>query len=109
MRHEARFSALFWARLATRCIDQLDVSRAARSAPRPKGPPRASDLLLDSLATLITEGSAAAGPMLWEATRTFTDDRFGSEAGHRWGWMTVLPTYVLWDEESTYRICVEQL
>ena len=40
----------------------LEVSRAARSAPRPTHPPRPSDLLLDGLAALVTEGRAAAAP-----------------------------------------------
>jgi DNA-binding CsgD family transcriptional regulator len=87
----------------------LEVSRAARSAPRPDGPPRASDLLLDSLATLITDGGAAAGPLLEEATRTFAEDDCATEASLRWGWLTVVPTYALWDERGTYAICARQL
>jgi DNA-binding CsgD family transcriptional regulator len=102
-------AALFGGRLASSGSGLLEVSRAARSSPRPEGPRRASDVLLDSLATLITEGFAAAGPLLWEATRTFADDQFRAAAGVRWGWMTVLPTYVLWDEESTRSICVQEL
>jgi DNA-binding CsgD family transcriptional regulator len=87
----------------------LEVSRAARSAPRPDGPPRASDLLLDSLATLITDGRAAAAPLLEEATRTFAEDDCTTDASLRWGWLTVVPTYALWDERSTYAICARQL
>ena len=87
----------------------LDVSRAARSAPRPEGAPRPSDLLLDSLATLITDGRTAAAALLQEATRTFADEQFPTEASLRWGWLTVVPTYALWDEESTYAICTGQL
>ena len=106
---DAWAAALLVGRLAPGGSRLLEVSRAARSAPRPEGPPRASDLLLDGLATLVTEGCAAAGPLLREATRTFSDDQFWSEAGLRWGWLTVLPTYVLWDEESTRRICMRQI
>jgi DNA-binding CsgD family transcriptional regulator len=87
----------------------LDVSRAARSAPRPDGVARASDLLLDGLATVIADGPAAAAPLLAEATRRFADDRFPTEASLRWGWLSVVPTYVLWDEQSTYAICLRQL
>jgi hypothetical protein len=83
----------------------LDVSRAARSAPRPDGAPRPSDLLLNSLATLITDGRTAAAAPLAEATRTFAGEQFPTEAGLRWGWLTVVPTYALWDEDSTYAIC----
>jgi DNA-binding CsgD family transcriptional regulator len=87
----------------------LEVSRAAKSAPRPKGDQRPSDVLLDSLATLITEGRTAAVALLEEATRTFADAAFPVEVSLRWGWLTVVPTYVLWDEESTYAICVRQM
>ena len=106
---DAWAAAHFVGRLGPGGSRLLEVSRAARSAPRPNGPPRASDLLLDSLATVVTEGAAAAGPLLGEATRTFSDDQFWSEAGLRWGGLTVLPTYVLWDEESAQMICEGQI
>ena len=106
---DALGAALFGGHLASSGSSPLEVSRAAGSTPRPEGPPRAADLLLDSLATLITEGRTAAGPLLREATSTFSDAQFPWESGLRWGWMTVLPTYVLWDEESTHRICVQQI
>src|SRR6185312_5528534 len=38
----------------------LDVSRAARVAPQPEGPPRACDLVLDGLVTMVLDGRAAA-------------------------------------------------
>jgi DNA-binding CsgD family transcriptional regulator len=84
----------------------LDVSRAARSLPRAAGPP---DVLLSSLATLVTEGRAAAAALLEQAIRTFADEHLPSEAMFRWGWMSVVPTYALWDEASTYAICARQL
>jgi DNA-binding CsgD family transcriptional regulator len=101
-------AALLSGRLTTR-VGLLEVSRAARSAPRPTGPPRPSDLLLDSLSTLITDGRTAAAPLLEEATRTFAEDPGATEASRRWGWLTVVPTYALWDEKSAYAICVGQL
>jgi DNA-binding CsgD family transcriptional regulator len=87
----------------------LEISRAARSAPRPEGPPRPSDVLLDSLATLITDGRSAAAALLEQSTTTFADQDFPAEVSLRWGWLTVVPTYVLWDEERTYAICVRQM
>jgi len=101
-------AALLAGRLATRG-GLVEVSRAARSAPRPDGPPRPSDLLLDSLATLITDGGEVAAPLLEEATRTFTEDEGGTEASRRWGWLTVAPTSALWDEKSAYAILARQL
>jgi DNA-binding CsgD family transcriptional regulator len=87
----------------------LDVCRAARSAPRPKGPPRPADLLLDSLATLVTDGRAAAAALLEETTRTFADEQFPARESLRWGWLAVVPAYILWDERSEHAICVRQL
>ena len=89
--------------------EMLDVSRAARSAPRPEGPPRPVDLLLDSLATLVTDGRAAAAALLEEATRTFVDEELPARESLRWGWLAVVPTYVLWDEKSNHAICVQEL
>src|SRR5262249_31953964 len=100
-------AALLAGRL-TRRVGLVEVSRAARSAPRPDGPPRPSDVLLDSLATLIIDGRDAARPLLEQATRTFTEGA-ATEASLRWGWLTVVPTYALWDEESTHAISAKQL
>jgi DNA-binding CsgD family transcriptional regulator len=100
-------AALFAGRLST-SGGLFEVSRAARSAPRPDGPSRPSDLLLDGLATLITDGREAAAPLLEEATRTFVEEST-TEASRRWGWLTVVPTYALWDEKSAYAICTRQL
>jgi DNA-binding CsgD family transcriptional regulator len=101
-------AAMLAGRLTTRG-GLLEVSRAVRSAPRPDGPPRPSDLLLDSLATLITDGGEAAAPLLEEATRTFVEDQGVTEASRRWGWLTVAPTSALWDEKSAYAILARQL
>jgi hypothetical protein len=54
-------------------------------------------------------GRAAAAPLLEEATRIFADEEFVPEARLRWGWLTVVPSYVLWDLESNRAICVRQL
>ncbi len=86
----------------------LDVSRAARSAPRPEGPPRPADLLLDSLATVVTDGRAAAAALLEEATRTFADEQFPAEDSLQWGWLALMPSLVLWDEKSTHAINLRQ-
>jgi hypothetical protein len=58
---DAWYAALFAGRFAG-AGDLHEVSRAARSAPRPAGSPRPSDLLLDGLAILVTEGRAEAAP-----------------------------------------------
>jgi DNA-binding CsgD family transcriptional regulator len=101
-------AALFAGRLATGG-DLPEVSRAARSAPPPPGPLRPSDLLLDSLATLITEGPAASASMLRRATRAFSDVPSPAQENFRWGWMSTIPSNVLWDEDSWYTINARQV
>jgi DNA-binding CsgD family transcriptional regulator len=92
-------AALFAGRLAT-AGDLLAVSRAARSAPPAEEPLRPSDLLLDSLSTLIMDGPAASADMLRRATRAFRENATPTPENFRWGWMSTIPANVLWDEDS---------
>jgi DNA-binding CsgD family transcriptional regulator len=101
-------AAMIRGRPALRGSSVLDVSHAARSCPRPEGPPRPVDLLLDALALLATEGRNAASHLLQEATTSIVDDQSPTTAP-RWGWMKYIPTYVLWDEASTHEIGVQRL
>jgi DNA-binding CsgD family transcriptional regulator len=87
----------------------LEVSRAVRSARRPEGAPRPADLLLDGLAAAVAEGRAAAAPSLEEAATTFAEGAFPAQASLRYGWLAVVPTYVLWDEARTQAINARQL
>jgi DNA-binding CsgD family transcriptional regulator len=61
------------------------------------------------LAMLMTEGRAAAAPALRRATTAFVEHENSSEENFRWGWLTTIPSDVLWDEESRYTICDRQL
>ena len=62
----------------------LETARAARAAPPSSQPPRASDLLLDGLALLITEGYAAGAPTLRRAVNAFRDEDISRGEGRRW-------------------------
>jgi DNA-binding CsgD family transcriptional regulator len=86
-----------------------EVSRAARSAPPPPTPPAPCDLLLDGLAVLVTDGRAAAAPMLRRAVRIFAEDEIATEEGLRWGWVAATGTTVLWDVETSQSILLRQL
>jgi DNA-binding CsgD family transcriptional regulator len=101
-------AALFAGRLAAGG-DLLDVSRAARSAPRPTWSPRPSDLLLDGLAALITEGPVASASALRQATGAFLDEASETQPNFRWGWLATIPANVLWDENSLHAINSRQL
>jgi DNA-binding CsgD family transcriptional regulator len=90
--------------------DQLfDVARAARSAPPPEGEPRPSDLLLDGLAVLITDGRAAAAPLLRRAAQAFAGDGIAADEGLRWGWLAPAAAMTVWDEERWHGVIARQL
>jgi DNA-binding CsgD family transcriptional regulator len=105
---DAWTAALFAGRFA-QAGNLHEVSRAARSAPPPLTPPAPHDLLLDGLAILVTDGRAAAAPMLRRAVRIFAEDEIATEEGLRWGWVAGTGTSVLWDIETSKSICLRQL
>src|SRR3954451_8060124 len=87
----------------------VEVSRAATAISRPTRPLRSSDLLLDALTTLITEGHAAAAPLLRRATAIFADEAAPAQENFRWGWLTTNLANLLWDEESWHAISTRNL
>jgi DNA-binding CsgD family transcriptional regulator len=101
-------AALFAGRLAA-TGDLLEVSRTARSAPSSSDSGRPSDLLLDSLSTLITDGVALSADVLRRATSAFRDDPSPTPENFRWGWMATIPANVLWDEASWHAINSRQV
>ena len=87
----------------------LDVSRAARSAPRPSQAPHASDLLLDGLAALMTEGRAAAAPMLKQGVSAFLREEIPVEKGLQWGVLASTAAVTLWDFDSWDAVITRQM
>jgi DNA-binding CsgD family transcriptional regulator len=100
-------AALFAGHLAD-AGDLEEVSRTARSLPPPEGPPRAADLLLDGLAVLVTDGPAAAAPVLRQAIGTFADPDVPVAERLRWSWWVPVASLPLWDSEG-YRLIVPPL
>jgi DNA-binding CsgD family transcriptional regulator len=76
--------------------DLLEVSRAVRALP-PARSPRPADLLLDGLALLVTDGPAAAAPVLRRAVIPFASGDMSREEGLASGW---LAASVLWDDDA---------
>jgi len=89
--------------------DLREVSLAARSAPPPAGPPRPSDLLLDALAVLVTDGRAAAAPLLSRAARVFAVEDVSPEEGLLWGWLASIAPIMVWDEKQWHALLARQL
>jgi DNA-binding CsgD family transcriptional regulator len=86
-----------------------EVARAARSAPPPAGAPRPSDLVLDGLAVLVTEGRAPAASLLRQAARAFAEDEVAADDGMRWGLLAAVGAIMVWDEESWHVTVARQL
>ena len=86
-----------------------EVARSARSAPPPAAAPRPSDLLLDGLAVLVTEGHARAAPLLRQAAHVFAEDEITLEEGLRYGWLAADVAVTVWDEEYWRAIVARQL
>ena len=88
--------------------DLEEVSSAARALPPPASPPRASDLLLDGLALLVTDGPAAAAPALRQAISAFAGPDVPVAERLRWSWWVPVASLPLWDVEG-WRLIVPPL
>jgi DNA-binding CsgD family transcriptional regulator/tetratricopeptide (TPR) repeat protein len=88
--------------------DLLEVSRAARALPPPAHPPRPADLLLDGLALLVTDGPAAAAPVLRRATSAFASADTPAEELLRWGPVARVAEKAMWDDDS-WRMTARQV
>jgi DNA-binding CsgD family transcriptional regulator len=105
---DAWVAAVFAGRFAG-AGDLHEVALAARSAPPPPGAPRPSDLLLDGLAVLVTEGRAQAAPLLRRAARVFADDEITVEEHLRCGYLAVTAVRMVWDEQRWHTIVAREL
>jgi DNA-binding CsgD family transcriptional regulator/tetratricopeptide (TPR) repeat protein len=86
-----------------------EVARASRSAPPPASAHRLSDLLLDGLAVLVTEGRARAAPLLRRAARVFAEGEITLEEGLRYGWLAPVAAASVWEEEYWHAIVARLL
>jgi DNA-binding CsgD family transcriptional regulator len=101
-------AAMFAGGLTT-TSDLRDVSWAARSAPQPTQPPHASDLLLDGLALLVTEGRPAAASTLRRAVSAFRGEEVSVEKGLQWAVLASSAAVTLWDFESWDAVLARQV
>jgi DNA-binding CsgD family transcriptional regulator len=77
-----------------------EVAEAARAAPKPPGPARRPDLLLDGLALLICEGYPAGAPVLRRAVSAFRGTDVSAEEELRWLWLACHAAGMVWDHAS---------
>jgi DNA-binding CsgD family transcriptional regulator len=95
---DALSAGLFAGRLAGG-VGAPQVAAAARRAPPPVAQ-RNSDLLLDALAMLFTDGYPAAVPLARRAVQAFRSERLSDEDGLRWLWLASIIAADIWDDES---------
>jgi DNA-binding CsgD family transcriptional regulator len=87
--------------------DLLEVSRAARGLPPRPEPARPVDLALDGLALLVTDGPAAAAPLLREAASAYAGPDISADDRLRWGWVAQGVASALWDDDA-WRVILER-
>jgi DNA-binding CsgD family transcriptional regulator len=93
--------------------DLRRAGEAARAAPRGPEPPRASDLLLDAFALLLTEGYPAALPTMRLGLDRFLALNIGDDEVGGWLWRASsraagIAALELWDYECWHRLAREQ-
>ena len=93
-------TAVFFPGLPASDDGVLEAARAARAAPPAPQPMRASDLLLDGLALVITDGYAMGRRTLTEAVSAFRGDDISPAEGRRWLSLASRVAALLWDDES---------
>ena len=105
---DAWVAAMFAGRFAS--LGTLhEVSRAAVSASQPTSAPRPSDLLLDGLSVLVTEGRTPAASRLTQAVSVFAEGAIALADGLRWGWLASTAAGVLWDEKGWWTVNERQV
>jgi RNA polymerase sigma factor (sigma-70 family) len=96
---DALAAALFAGRLAG-ASDARHVAIAVRAAAPASQPPRAEDVLLDGLASLIADGSAAGTPLLRRAIQAFGSLDVRTDDARRWLWLAGRTAGFIWDYEA---------
>jgi len=77
----------------------------AAAVPRaPIGETRKGDLLLEGLASLFTDGYAAAMPHARRALRVFSAEDLSESEGLRWLWLASVVSVDVWDDECWHEL-----
>ncbi len=102
-------AAFFAGKLAAATGTLAVVSSAARSAADPEASGLASDLMLEGLAVLTTDGRAEAAPTLSRAIAAFRVEGFPVEKGLQWGVLASTASVELWDFDSWEAVITRQM
>ena len=91
-----------------------EAAQAARAAPPAPDPPGAVDVVLDALAIRLTEGYAAAAPVLQQALQAVLELKVPAGDLGRWLWLTGLRAtgliaLELWDADAWHELASRQV
>jgi DNA-binding CsgD family transcriptional regulator len=95
-------SCAFFAGGSAGGVGVVEVAQSVLAAPRPSHRPGPLDLLLDGVATQVTEGYAASVPILKRALTALRSQEFSAEERLECGLLTYYSAVDLWDDESWY-------
>ncbi|HEY7438784.1 MAG TPA: LuxR C-terminal-related transcriptional regulator, partial [Acidimicrobiia bacterium] len=105
---EALAAAIFAGRLRRGC-GVLEVAEAARTACSGEPATRATDLLLNALATRFTEGYTESAALLRRALVAFGSEDSSVEDATRWLWLACRVAPDLWDDELWHLLATRQM
>ena len=112
--HLEAVGAAIWAGHLCSSIAMAEVAEAARAAPPAPDPPGAADVVLDALATRLTEGYAAAVPALEQALQAVLALEVpAGDLGH-WLWLSGaraagLIAIEVWDADAWHELASRQV
>jgi DNA-binding NarL/FixJ family response regulator len=96
---QALNAAMFAGRLAVHGGGLAEVSAAVRQAAAPApATPRIADLLLDTLAVLLSDGAQAAAPAMRRTLEVFRGEGVSAEEELRWMWHASILAVAQWDD-----------
>jgi DNA-binding CsgD family transcriptional regulator len=88
-------------------VGAREVAVAARAAPPSTARP--TDLLLDGLAVLMTEGYGEGVPLLQRALNAWRTEEVSTPDAVRWLWLATHAAHDIWDDESWEVFCTRHL
>jgi DNA-binding CsgD family transcriptional regulator len=100
---EALGAAMFAGRLDS-LFGVVEIAKAACAASSSANSSRATDLLLNGLATRFAEGYTAGAPLLKRSVAAFTDPKRTTDQDVRWLWLACRIAPDVWDDESWHRL-----
>jgi DNA-binding CsgD family transcriptional regulator len=83
-----------------------EVAKAVQAASASR-PPRATDLLLDALAALVTDGHRVGAPTLGPAVRAFRAEAVPAQEALRWLPFACRVSLAAWDDESWHALSAQ--